>query len=133
MSDVSESRATPEPSELVYVPSPSWAPVLLAAGLTGVLVGLFAGWPYAVAGAVLGLASLRGWIRRTVDDLGRRLLPADHLHKLHPMHRIEKVQADHALRMGGALGDRAHRERRRVRGQDRFGRRQLPGARKFSA
>jgi hypothetical protein len=45
--------------------------VLLAAGLTGVLVGLFAGWPYAVAGAVLCLASLRGWIRRTVDDVGR--------------------------------------------------------------
>lgn len=45
--------------------------MLLAVGLTGVLIGLFAGWPYAVAGAILGLASLRGWVRRTADDVRR--------------------------------------------------------------
>jgi hypothetical protein len=45
--------------------------VLLAVGLTGVLVGLFAGWPYAVVGAILGLASLRAWVRRTADEIGR--------------------------------------------------------------
>jgi len=68
---VSDGRQIPEPSELVYVPSPSWMPVLSAVGLAGVLVGLFAGWPYAVAGGVLGLAALWRWIRRTGDELGR--------------------------------------------------------------
>jgi hypothetical protein len=45
--------------------------VLVAAGLAAVLIGLFAGWPYAVAGAVLGLAALRAWIRRTGEETGR--------------------------------------------------------------
>ena len=68
---MSDGRRAPEPSELVYVPSPSWVPALAAVGLAGVLIGLFAGWPYAVAGAILGLASLRAWVRRTGDELGR--------------------------------------------------------------
>ena len=68
---MSDGRQIPEPSELVYVPSPSWMPVLSAVGLAGVLVGLFAGWPYAVAGGVLGLAALWRWIRRTGAEVGR--------------------------------------------------------------
>ncbi len=68
---MSDGRRTPEPSELVYVPNPSWIPALVAVGLAGVLIGLFAGWPYAVAGAILVLASLRAWVRRTGDGLGR--------------------------------------------------------------
>ena len=68
---MSDGRQIPEPSELVYVPSPSWMPVLSAVGLAGVLVGLFAGWPYAVAGGVLGLAALCRWIRRTGAEVGR--------------------------------------------------------------
>jgi uncharacterized membrane protein YdjX (TVP38/TMEM64 family) len=68
---VSDDRKIPEPSELVYVPGPSWMPVLAAAGLAGLLVGLFAGWPYAVAGGILGLATLWRWVRRTGDELGR--------------------------------------------------------------
>jgi uncharacterized membrane protein YdjX (TVP38/TMEM64 family) len=68
---VSDGRQIPEPSELVYVPGPSWMPVLAAVGLAGVLVGLFAGWPYAVAGALLGLAALWRWVRRTGDEVGR--------------------------------------------------------------
>ncbi len=68
---MSDGRPTPEPSELVYVPGASWAPALVAVGLAGVLIGLFAGWPYAVAGAILGLASLRAWVRRTGEETGR--------------------------------------------------------------
>jgi hypothetical protein len=68
---VSDGRQIPEPTELVYAPRPSWMPVLAAAGLAGVLVGLFAGWPYAVAGGILGLAALWRWVRRTGDEVGR--------------------------------------------------------------
>ena len=60
-------RDLPRPSELVHVPGPSWAPV----GLTGVTVGLFAGWPYALVGAVLALASLRSWVRRSGEEISR--------------------------------------------------------------
>jgi hypothetical protein len=68
---MSDDRQPPEPSELVYVPGPSWLPVLAAAGLAGLLVGLFAGLPYAVAGAILLLAALRAWVRKAGDDVAR--------------------------------------------------------------
>ena len=66
---MSDGRQPPEPSELVYVPRPSWLPVHTAAGLAGLLVGLFAGVPYAVAGAILLLAALRAWVRKTGDEV----------------------------------------------------------------
>ena len=68
---MSDHRQIPEPSELVYVPGPSWMPVLAAVGLAGLLVGLFAGWPYAVAGGILGVAALWRWVRRTGYEVGR--------------------------------------------------------------
>ena len=68
---MSNGPQIPEPTELLFVPGPSWAPVLLAAGLAGVAIGLFAGWPFWVAGAIVALGSLRAWIRRTGDDIAR--------------------------------------------------------------
>ncbi len=61
----------PEPTELVYVPEPSWAPAFAAFGLAGILVGLFAGWVWIAAGAVLITASLRSWSRDVAGDLRR--------------------------------------------------------------
>jgi hypothetical protein len=61
----------PEPTELIYEPGGSWAPVFVAFGLAGVLVGIFAGWVWIVAGAALGLLALRSWIAGVADDLRR--------------------------------------------------------------
>jgi hypothetical protein len=71
MTGMSDGRQPPQPSEFVYVPAPSWLPALTAAGLAGVLVGLFTGLPYAVAGAIVLLASLRAWLRDTGDEIAR--------------------------------------------------------------
>ena len=68
---MSDGRQPPPPSELVYVPAPSWVPVLTAAGLAGLLVGLFTGLPYAVVGAIVLLASLRAWLREAGDQTAR--------------------------------------------------------------
>ena len=68
---MADGRRVPEQTELIYVPGPSWRPALLAAGLVGVLVGLFAGWPYAVAGAILAVAALASWIRAASAEIGR--------------------------------------------------------------
>jgi hypothetical protein len=65
-----EPRA-PEPSELIYLPEPSWHPALIAAGLAGVFVGMFTWWPYAVVGAVVGLFAVALWIRDVGNDLSR--------------------------------------------------------------
>ena len=59
------------PSELVYVPQPSWYPVLIAAGIAGIFASLFTWWPYGVIGAIVALLALRGWIKESREDFGR--------------------------------------------------------------
>lgn len=60
-----------EPTELVYLPEPSWAPALFAAGLAGVIASLFTWWPYGVVGAIVALVALRLMVRGSRDDFGR--------------------------------------------------------------
>jgi hypothetical protein len=59
----------PEATEQVYLSSTSVMPALLALGLAGVVVGLFAWWPYAVIGGVIALAALFGWLRSNRRDI----------------------------------------------------------------
>ncbi len=61
----------PPASELVYLPGPSWGPAGLAAGLAVALVGAFAGWVYAVIGAIVALISLWIWLRRTGAEIAQ--------------------------------------------------------------
>ena len=68
---MSENGRVHAPTELVYVPEPSWTPALIAFGLAGVLVGIYAGWVWIAAGAVLALLALRKWVRHVADDLRR--------------------------------------------------------------
>jgi O-antigen ligase len=64
-------RRAPEPTELVYLPKPSWAPAFTAVGLAVLFVGLFKGWVLIVVGAVILLAALRVWVRDAADTIGR--------------------------------------------------------------
>ena len=70
-----DGRRAEQPTELVYVPGPSWAPVLAAAGLVLIGIGLFEDRFYffvgLVAGGVLALAALGTWIRAVGRDIGR--------------------------------------------------------------
>lgn len=59
----------PAPTERVYLAGPSWAPVLCAAGLAGLVVGLYSWWPYAVVGAIVLLLSLISWLRANRDEI----------------------------------------------------------------
>lgn len=68
-------RRTDEPTELIYLPEPSWAPALAAAGLAGVLAGLLVWWPYGVVGAVVAVIAAAAWVsssRREFARLPRR-------------------------------------------------------------
>ena len=60
-----------EPTELIYLPEPSWYPALIAAGLAGVLVSIFTWWPYGVVGAIVALISIGLWIRDSRRDFAR--------------------------------------------------------------
>lgn len=61
----------PKPTELVYMPKPSWAPAFVALGLALVIVGLFVWWPYSVAGAIIGLVAIIAWVRETARETAR--------------------------------------------------------------
>lgn len=52
-----------KPTELIYLPGPSPYPAVLAVGIAFAVVGLYAWWPYSVAGALLGIAALVAWLR----------------------------------------------------------------------
>ena len=69
------NNGTPEASELVYVPEPSWLPAMVAFGLLGVLTGIFVWWPYGVIGGVIALVAFVGMLRAVgpqVERLPRR-------------------------------------------------------------
>ena len=68
---MASERRNREPSELLYLPPPSWQPALLAAGLAGVVASLFTWWPYGVVGAVVALAALWAWIRDARREFSR--------------------------------------------------------------
>ena len=65
------------PTELVYVPRPSWAPIFLAFGAALAVCGIFAegfmvrGWVWSIIGAVVALAALRGIVGGAVRDFYR--------------------------------------------------------------
>jgi hypothetical protein len=61
----------PQPTELVYLPRPSWLPAFTALGIALAVVGLFAWWPYGVVGAVIALVSIVAWIRGAAREMSR--------------------------------------------------------------
>jgi hypothetical protein len=70
-----DGRRVEQPTELVYVPGPSWAPVLTAAGLAIVGISLFSSSFYSLAGAIIGgvmvLGALWTWIRGVGREIGK--------------------------------------------------------------
>lgn len=63
--------APPGPTERIYLTGRTWAPVLTAAGLAGTVIGLYAWWPYAVAGALVALFAIVSWLRANRDEIAR--------------------------------------------------------------
>jgi hypothetical protein len=59
------------PTELVYLPEPSWVPALTATGIALILAGLFVGWVLIVIGALIFVPTLWSWIRSTRESLSR--------------------------------------------------------------
>jgi hypothetical protein len=68
---VREGGQIPEPTELVYVPEPSWLPLITAASVAAIVVGLFSGWVWSAIGALVFLRCVWAWSRSTGDDVSR--------------------------------------------------------------
>lgn len=65
------AQRTPEPTELIYLPQPSWAPVLIAVGLAIVLAGAVVAWFWSVIGAAILLGGVRAWWRTSDEEISR--------------------------------------------------------------
>ena len=68
---MTETKRIPEATELVYVPEPSWIPLFAGSGLAALIVGIFTGLVWAIAGAIVLLVALIVWIRRLGDEVSR--------------------------------------------------------------
>jgi hypothetical protein len=66
----------PPPGEEIHLPGPSYLPVLLAFGITLMLVGVVYTWVLSGIGLVIFLVVLVRWIRSTREDISQ--LPLEH-------------------------------------------------------
>jgi hypothetical protein len=72
-----ENRHIPEPGEVVYQPSPSWAPAVFAFALALAVCGIFAegfmfrGWIYSIVGVVVALFAFRTMVRDAIRSYYR--------------------------------------------------------------
>ena len=62
---------TTEPSELLYEPNNSWAPIVTAAGVTLLLIGFFKGWFVILVGVFFLFLGIRSWWRTANDEISR--------------------------------------------------------------
>ena len=60
-----------EPTELIYVPNPSWAPVLVAAAVALLIAGTFMGWFLYLLGAFVLFLGVRAWWKLSGDEISR--------------------------------------------------------------
>jgi hypothetical protein len=71
---VADQSQIPEPTELVYAPAPSWAPLFTAVGAAALAVGAFTNFFYGLVGAIILVIAAVHWFRdaeREVERLPR--------------------------------------------------------------
>ena len=69
-------QSPPAPSQEVHLPEPPYLPVILAFGITVVVVGVVLTWVMVVIGALISLYALTRWIRQTREEMAE--LPLEH-------------------------------------------------------
>jgi hypothetical protein len=68
--------ALPPPTEEIHLPDPSYLPVIVAFGITIMVVGVIKSWVVVAIGAIIFLVALVRWIRQTRDEMSD--LPLGH-------------------------------------------------------
>lgn len=58
-----------EPTELIYLPTASWAPVIVAAGIALLAAGTFMGWFLWLVGGFVTFLGVRSWWRLSNDEI----------------------------------------------------------------
>jgi type IV secretory pathway TrbD component len=68
----------PPAGETIHLPGPTYLPIITAAGITIVVVGVVQSWIIVAIGLVITLFAVVRWIRETRQDIGE--LPLEHRH-----------------------------------------------------
>jgi hypothetical protein len=68
--------ALPQPTEEIHLPEPSYVPVVVAFGITILVVGVVLSWVMVVIGGLIALIALVRWIRQTRAEMSE--LPLGH-------------------------------------------------------
>jgi small-conductance mechanosensitive channel len=76
VADESNAGALTPPSEEIHLPDPSYMPVLLAFGVTLVVVGVVLTWIMVAIGLIIAVVALTRWIRQTREEMAE--LPLEH-------------------------------------------------------
>ena len=76
MADETTSQALPAPSEEIHLPDPAYTPVVLAFGVTVIVIGVVLNWVMVVIGAIIALIALVRWIRQVREEMAD--LPLEH-------------------------------------------------------
>ena len=76
MADETTNGALAPPSEEIHLPEPAFTPVVLAFGVTVIVVGVVLTWVMVVIGAIIALVALVRWIRQTREEMAE--LPLEH-------------------------------------------------------
>ena len=66
----------PPPGEAVHLPEPSFLPVIVALGLTLVVVGVVLTWFVVAAGVLITVIGIVRWVRQTREEMAE--LPLEH-------------------------------------------------------
>ena len=76
MAEETNAGALAPPTEEINLPDPSYMPVLLAFGVTIVVVGVVLTWVMVAIGLIITLVALVRWIRQTREEMAE--LPLEH-------------------------------------------------------
>ncbi len=60
-----------EPTELIYTPRPTAAPIFIAAGIACLAAAAWMGWVLALIGAVIVVLGAASWWRTANDEISR--------------------------------------------------------------
>jgi multisubunit Na+/H+ antiporter MnhC subunit len=76
MADETNGQALAPPSEEIHLPEPAYTPVVLAFGITVIVIGVVLTWVMVAIGAIIALVALTRWIRQTREEMAE--LPLEH-------------------------------------------------------
>jgi type IV secretory pathway TrbD component len=76
VADETTDGTLPPPSEEIHLPDPAYTPVVVAFGITIVIVGVVLHWVMVVVGLTIALVALTRWIRQAREEMAE--LPLEH-------------------------------------------------------